>query len=169
MNPTAITASRVVPAPPAVVFAFLDDLRNHWCLAPDRYLQLLEIVEGPERASGGHVVIRGPVGIRRHASTRVVTSHWPSTLSGTAHLGRRTIVEVRWALRGCGGDAAETRVDLSANVVTAGPLDRLLLRIGGRYWIRRLFDTTLERLAAQAPAATIAAPGDGWVAVPVTG
>ena len=42
-----------------------------------------------------------------------------------------------------------TRVRLAAEIERASLLDRVLLALGGRWWLRRRFASTLERLAAE--------------------
>jgi uncharacterized protein YndB with AHSA1/START domain len=138
-----IEAEALVPASPEEVFEFLSDLDNHWRLV-DRFVQVVEL-EGPDGqpANGGVVRLRGPLGVRRTARTRVTAAKAPRLLIGTAELGERTRGRVSWTLAGRLG---QTRVRLAAEVEHADPLDRLLLRLGGRAWMRRRFATALERL-----------------------
>ena len=63
---------------------------------------------------------------------------------GTAELGGGTRARVSWTLAGRLGD---TRVRLAAEIERTGRLDRMLLFLGGRWWLRRLFESTLDRLA----------------------
>jgi hypothetical protein len=139
-----IASSTLVSAPRPLVFAFLADRDNHWHLA-GRGIELLEIGEEADRRLSGLVLIRGPLGVRRRARTRVLDVREPALLGGVARVGRGTIAEVRWNLR----DAAPsgTRVELSASVSAADRLDRALLALGGGFWMARLFDSTLSRLA----------------------
>jgi hypothetical protein len=44
-----------------------------------------------------------------------------------------------------------TLIELSATIAAAGAADRLLLAIGARAWLERLFGRTLARLAALGP------------------
>jgi hypothetical protein len=141
-----IAASQVISAPPVVVFAFLAEPANHRLLA-GRRVQLLELLDGSDGRIRGLVVIRGPLGLRRRARTRVISSSRPAFLAGAAQLGTHTIVQVRWDLQPF--DSNRTRVLLSAGVTSVGSLDRLLLLAGGTAWIRHLFASTLELLADQ--------------------
>ena len=147
-EPTAdIEAAALVPAPPEDVFAFLSDLRNHWRLA-DRFVEVLtlEASDDGARADGGRVRLRGPLGLRRTAVTRVVAAKPPRLLIGTADLQGGTRARVSWVIaRRLGA----SRVRLAAEVERAGTLDRLLLAAGGRRWLRRRFERTLERLAEE--------------------
>src|ERR687886_2567570 len=101
-EPTAdIEAAALVPAPAEDVFAFLSDLRNHWRLA-DRFVEVvtLEASDGVH-ADGGQVRVRGPLGLRRTATTRVVAAREPRLMIGTAELsGGGTRARVSWTIAG---------------------------------------------------------------------
>jgi uncharacterized protein YndB with AHSA1/START domain len=146
-EPTAdVEAAALVPAPPEDVFAFLSDLRNHWRLA-DRFVEVLTLeASDGDRADGGRVRVRGPLGVRRTVTTRVVAAREPRLLIGTAELSSGTRARVSWVIAGRLG---ASRVRLAAEVERARPLDRLLLAAGGRWWLRRRFASTLERLALE--------------------
>jgi uncharacterized protein YndB with AHSA1/START domain len=141
-----VEATALVPAAPEDVFEFLSDLRNHWRLA-DRFVEVLAL----DSSAGGHedggtVRVRGPLGIGRTATTRVVATRAPRLIIGTAELGGGTRARVSWTLAGRLG---ATRVRLAAEVERAGGLDRVLLALGGRWWLRRVFAGALERLARE--------------------
>ena len=141
-----IEAAAVVPAPPEDVFAFLADLGNHWIVADP----LVEVVDlhGPDRgpADGGRVRLRGPLGLRRTVTTRVVAARPPRLLIGTAEIGDGTRARVSWALAEHRG---ATRVRLAAGVERVTRLDRALLALGGRRWLRMRFERTLDALVEQ--------------------
>lgn len=155
-----ISASAYIAAPPAVVFSFLADPRNHWLLARGK-IELRKIDAGEQGRMRGWVVIRGPLGLRRRARTRVFRSLAPSSLSGVAELGRRTRASVSWTLEET--EDAATHVVLSAAITRVGALDRLLLLVGARWWMRRLFAEVLDALR-QAPL-----PHVKWVAAATAG
>jgi len=140
---TRIEASAVVPAPPAAVFDFLSDLRNHWAVAG----RWIEVVALDGAGNGGRVRIRGPLGVRRTAVTSVDRVQPPERLEGVARLGR-TEAQVAWTLRERRGGAA-AEVGLTAMLVRTSPFDRAVLALGGASWMRRLFAATLARLAAR--------------------
>ncbi len=144
-----IAAGATVPARQADVFAFLAEWQNHWELTAAK-IELIELDEASDGPPRGVVRIRGPLGLRRTAVTRVITVREPTLIAGVAELGRRTTAHVRWQLRPAG---TRTHVVLAASVASAGPLDRLLLRLGGRVWMQRLFARTLTLLAARMLAA----------------
>jgi carbon monoxide dehydrogenase subunit G len=136
----------VVPAAPEEVFAFLSDLKNHWLLA-DRFVEVLTIDRGLDGAArGGTVRMRGPLGLGRTATTRVVSTEAQTTMTGTAVLTGGTQAVIRWSLTNYG---KATRVELAAYLEKTGLLDRLLLALGGRRWIRRRFASILQRLASR--------------------
>jgi hypothetical protein len=136
-----IEAVALVPAAPEEVFAFLSDLENHWRLL-DRHVDVLELDGAPpDRAI---VRLRGPLGVRRTVRTHVTAAREPRLIIGVAALGERTRARVSWTLAGRLG---KTRVRLAAEVEDADLLDRMLLALGGRTWLRRRFAYGLERLA----------------------
>jgi len=139
-----ISAAGQVPATQEEVFAFLSDLENHWLLA-DRFVEVLTLDRGPEGAArGGRVRIRGPLGLGRTATTRVVSTDSPVAMTGTADVSGGTRAVIRWSLE---RDSGATRVELAAHLERAGRLDRLLLALGGRRWVRRRFAAILQTLS----------------------
>jgi len=96
-----------------------------------------------EDGRGGLITMRGPVGLRRTARVELGRLLEPSYLSGLAHVGRETRAHVSWRIA---SHATITYVVLTATVVAAGPLDRALLAIGARRWLRRRFERVLQKL-----------------------
>lgn len=140
-----IAARTLIDASPAAVFGFLADLENHCVLAGPR----LEIVslDGPHGARNGGVMrIRGPLGLRRNATTRVLATTRPREILGRAKIGRHTTARVRWVLE---RREHRTAVCLSATVESVGIIDRLLLELGARRWLGRAFLRALGRLSDQ--------------------
>ena len=151
---SAIEAVGEVQAPRDEVFAFLAALPNHWALA-NRWIEVVSLQAAGERPGesgpdGGVVRIRGPLGLRRTARTEVLSAEPPARISGRAELPGGTGATVTWSLEEA---SPGTRVRLAAEVDGASPLDRLLLALGGRVWLRRHFATVLETLAAEVGAA----------------
>jgi Polyketide cyclase / dehydrase and lipid transport len=143
-----IEAKAVVPAPREEVFAYLADFRNH-CRLLDPWIDVLsfEPADGSDPdapARGGRVRMRGPLGVSRTATTRVVAVEPPARLAGTAEVGHRTLARVGWTL-----EPAEdsTEVTLTAEVERVGPFDWVLLLLGGAAWMRRRFRSVLAMLA----------------------
>lgn len=136
-----VTSGVFTPAPAQAVYRFLESLANH-ALIMDRRLRLDGVASG---GRGARIAIRGPLGLRRTARTMVTRLVPPSRFGGTAAVGRRTFAHVDWRIR---GTAAGSDVTLTALIVCAGRLDRLLLRLGGRWWLGRSFDRAVALLAA---------------------
>jgi hypothetical protein len=142
-----ISTRRTLPVGPEEAFAFLSQPHNHRRLATAR-IALRELdVTGDGELRGALMVLRGPLWLRRPARTHVVSMRRPAHLAGTARVGSGTEVEVRWDLVGAGAGA--TVAVLTATVTRVAITERLLLAVGGRAWVRRLFAATLERLAAE--------------------
>src|SRR3954447_24816628 len=138
-----LRARRRVAADPDALFEFLAELENHWRLAAG-FIDVETLERGPDgRSRGGRVRMRGPLGLRRTATTRVLEADPASGLVGMAEVGRGTRAFVRWRLRAAHGG---TEVSLEATVDRAGPLDRFLLRLGGRRWLERRFAGALAAI-----------------------
>ena len=141
-----VEAAALVQATPEEVFDFLSDLRNHWRMA-DRFVEVVSVeASDGMHADGGRVRVRGPLGLGRTATTQVAAARRPRLIIGTAEIGGRTRARVSWTL---GGRLGSTRVRLAAEIEHASPFDRLLLALGGRWWLRRLFARTLDHLARE--------------------
>jgi uncharacterized protein YndB with AHSA1/START domain len=139
-----IEATAVVPASPEEVFEFLSDLSNHWTLV-DRYVEVISLSGEPGRPpTEGVVRLRGPLGVHRTVRTRVTAARSPRLIIGMAELGGGTQARVSWTLAARRG---QTGVRLAAQLEAATRFDRMLLRLGGRTWLRKRFEFGLERLA----------------------
>jgi uncharacterized protein YndB with AHSA1/START domain len=147
-----ITATAVLAAEPARIFEFLADLENHWRLT-GRRVEVVSLEGPPGARSGGVVRMRGPFGIGRVSTTRVLEADPPRGMRGRAELEGGTAAAISWDFEPAGGGTAVT---LSARVERAGRLDRLLLALGGRFWLRLLFASTLRRLDAATAAGGVA-------------
>jgi Polyketide cyclase / dehydrase and lipid transport len=154
MVPSPIVAMGVVPAPPATVFRYLDDLANHVRLAP-RSTQVLMLERRPGGLDRAVVRLKGPLGMRRTTSTELVRAEAPGLIAGRARLGLRTSALVTGRISGA---PAGSVVALSAAIEAAGPLDTLVLRLGGRRWIARRFAAALKSLGVQLQIATSTRP-----------
>ena len=151
-----IAARAIVSAERPLVFAFLADLENHWLLA-DRFVEVLSLEGPPGARNGGKVAVRGPLGIRRTATTRVVRSDAPESMEGTAEIGRRTRARVSWTLA---QHPQGTRVRLEARVEEVGLLDRILLAMGGRRWLAHRFSKVIEAIPSLLPQSPeVSSPG----------
>jgi hypothetical protein len=127
-------------------FALLADLDEHWRFAGD-FVDVLQL-EGPAGArTGGQLRVRGPLGIRRTVTTHLVSARTRCTLEGTAATRSGTTAHVAWTLSRA---RSGTLVELVVTIVHAGPLDRTLLHLGGRAWLRRQLAATLQRFSTAA-------------------
>jgi Polyketide cyclase / dehydrase and lipid transport len=147
-GPRPIEASAEVHASAAAVFEYLSGLDNHWWLA-DRWIEVLSLdippgADADDPPDRGRVRMRGPLGLSRTAATRVLVADPPNSMAGSAAIGGGTIARVSWTLDDLG---EVTRVRLAAELESASALDRVLLSLGGRAWLRRRFSAVLGRLA----------------------
>jgi uncharacterized protein YndB with AHSA1/START domain len=133
-----ISAQRTVSHPPDRVFEFLSDLRNHWRLEEHAFLELDEVGE-----RSGVIRLTGPFGVSRTVRTEVLEAQPVTRMAGRAELPGGTVGLVAWEIRPVGGGS---HVTLSAEVASASLPDRTLLALGGRAWLRRLFDRVLANL-----------------------
>ena len=86
----------------------------------------------------------GPLGLGRVAHTRVVAAEPHARLRGTAELDGGTRASVSWDIEPV---STGSRVTLAALVERASAFDRVLLTIGGRWWLERMFRSAVQRLA----------------------
>jgi Polyketide cyclase / dehydrase and lipid transport len=152
-----IVASSRVAAPPDAVFRFLDRLENHARLAPGS-VQMLYLHPGPD--GGAHALVRlnGPRGVQRTARTDLLRTPTGSNyVAGRATIGTRTEACVTWTIEG--GNPGSV-VTLWVNVLSTDLRDRLLLRLGGRRWLKGHFQGALERLSEELAPATVQTNGD---------
>jgi hypothetical protein len=125
---------------PSQVYAFLARLENHRQLG-GRDLRVSTL---DANGRGGRVLISAPLGVRRTARTAVTTAREPRRFGGVARIGRNTHARVQWSIEPIPSGAL---VGLESTICSAGVIDRLLLALGGRWWLRRAFRRTLDALA----------------------
>ena len=132
-----VAARRHVPRPRDELYALLADLRSHWQLA-GRWVQPLAL-----RADGGVVRVRGPLGLRADDQDHADRD---AAARGGRRRGRDRVHPRRRPLA-AGAPTARARWSRCApTCVAAGPVDRALLALGGRRWMRARFAATLKRL-----------------------
>jgi hypothetical protein len=136
-----ISAAHEVHHTPAWVWAFLERLDNHRHL--DSRALRVSLIDHDGR--GGRIVVATPLGLRRVARTAVTVTHEPHRLAGVVRVGRTTRAHVQWRIDSTQRGA---RVALESTICSTGVLDRTLLAVGGRWWLRRAFRRTLELLAS---------------------
>ena len=153
-----IAATREIPAPRETIFGFLASLENHAALGRGS-VELLWHECRAGRASGAVVRLRGPLAIRRTASTAITGIRAPESISGRAWIGPRTRAFVSWRIESTAHGS--TAVTVGAIVETAGLRDRLLLAFGGRWWLGRRFASALSCLSHRiAPTPAFVSGGD---------
>jgi hypothetical protein len=136
-----LSAALTLRASAAAVYDFLVLLPNH-ALISGHGLRLDGVADDGRSAL---ISLHGPLGLRRTAFTTVTSLHRPDRFGGRAMVGRRTMAYVHWTIEPAG---TGSRVTLSATIVRAAPVDRLLLAIGGRWWVRRSFARAIALLGA---------------------
>lgn len=134
-----LRAEGVVANTPDEVYAFLARLENHWRLN-DEYLRM-ESVRSDRR--GATISVRGPGGLRRTALTEVTTARAPHRFGGTVTTSTRTRAGAWWTIE---PNASGARVSLSAAIAPRGIVDRILLALGGRWWLERRCARVVARL-----------------------
>jgi carbon monoxide dehydrogenase subunit G len=140
-----IDARRQITATQQEVFQFLQDLENHARLSPAS-VEVLSHHCGSDGVAHATVLLRGPLGIRRFARTELLpVAGGATSIRGRARIGTRTVASVAWTIQASGPGSSE--VALCATVEDAAPLDRLLLRLGGRRWLAGHFVAALTRLS----------------------
>jgi hypothetical protein len=140
-----IAATREIPATRETVFGFLASLENHAALGRGS-VELLSLKRGARGANGAVVRLRGPLAIRRTASTAITGTRAPESISGRAWVGPRTRAFVAWQIESAPHGST---VSLRAIVERAGLLDRMLLALGGRWLLERRFASALSCLSHQ--------------------
>jgi hypothetical protein len=138
-----IATTREIPAPRETIFGFLASLENHAALGRGS-VELLSLECRAGRASEAVVRLRGPLAIRRMASTAITETRAPESISGWAWIGPRTRAFVSWHIESAPHGST---VSVGAIVETAGLRDQLLLAFGGRRWLRRRFASALSCLS----------------------
>ena len=142
----SVSATRSISADCWNAFALLADLDQHWRFAGG-FVDVLELDGAAGARTGGLLRVRGPLGMQRTVTTRLVSARARCILEGTAATRSGTTAHVAWTLSRA---RSGTIVELSVVIVHAGPLDRTLLNLGGRAWLRRQPAATLERFATAA-------------------
>jgi len=80
---------------------------------------------------------------------------------GSAEIGRETRALISWTVA---EDGVGSRVRLKAEIAHLGLPDRVLLALGGRRWMRRLFEESVTVLAERLAPPETPAPQAGSVA-----
>jgi hypothetical protein len=140
-----ITAASELHHAPQAVFDFLADLRNHALLAPG-WVELRSRDLGTELPVHAIVRLRGPLAIRRTATTAIVDAREPAVIAGRARIGKRTRASISWTIA---GQRYRTSVSLRVIVEETAFLDSVVLRLGGQRWLQKRLAHALVCLGDQ--------------------
>jgi hypothetical protein len=155
-----IAATGEIPAPRETVFGFLASLENHAALG-NGSVELLSLRRRAGRASEAVVRLRGPLAIRRTAWTAILGIRASESIYGRASVGPRTRAFIAWRIE-CAPHGST--VSLRVIVERVSLRDRLVLALGGRWWLRRRFTSTLRCLSHQlALGPALASGGDSAI------
>lgn len=153
MARVVVRAELLVAHPPERVYELVADIGRHAQIM-DRRLRFGGV--DAERR-GGRIVIAGPLGLRRVAHTAVTADQAPHRFGGVAAVGPRTLALAHWRIAPAPGGAT---VVLEATPLRLGALDRLLLALGGRRWLRDAFARVLENVGERLDCVDEAAAAD---------
>jgi hypothetical protein len=142
--------ARPVRAGQEEIFSFLSSLPNHWTLFEE-----VRIREGTE--AGTTVRWTGPVGIGRTVEAKITSLEEPTRVGCRVTAGPKTRLSVEWEIRSDDGQESggTSLIEATVAVLAAGRLDRVLLRFGGRSWLRERFKRALQRLPERVHAAAL--------------
>jgi hypothetical protein len=153
----SIGARASIAASPSEVFGLLGDLDRHREIT-DRGLRIVSLQGPPGRRTGGLVELRGPAGLTRLARTSVHGAEPHSRLWGAAETAEGAEAFLEWRVE---PDGDGTQVEVRVYVRAGSWRDRLLLRLGGKLWLRARLHSALARLeqVAAGPEAPVATCG----------
>ena len=125
-------------------FVLLSDLDRHRLLT-DAGIAILSLEGPPGARRGGTVELRGPAGLRRRARTEVQGAQHPRRLWGVATSDTGSVASLEWLLSPAGDGAT---VEARLHVTPRHWRDRLLLSLGGRWWLKGRLHAAIGRLGA---------------------
>jgi hypothetical protein len=146
-----VRAARSISAPGERIFGFLESLEHHFELIGRRAERLAAA------STGAWVRLRGPFGVRRTVRTSLTYTQSPEAIVGRVEAGRRSRGTVRWSIQ---RSDVGSWVQVVAHADALGPLDAVLLRLGGRRWLARSLELALEGLEEQMRRQPAADTGD---------
>jgi hypothetical protein len=135
-----VEVSRFMHAPRRIVHAVLSDIDAHHRLADDG-IQLLDTNHQRARPRG-LIRVNPPIPLSWTIRTEMICDE-PDRVVGIAAIGEREAADLVWQLDQREGG---TLVRLEATTRDLSSLEQLLLKLGGRWWLRRRFSSTLRRL-----------------------
>lgn len=132
-----VSAARSISAPAERIFAFLERLEHQFELIGSRAERL------PAEGAGLRVRLRGPLGIRRTVRASLTYARSPESIVGRAEARRGSRATVRWSIQ---RSDVGSWVQVIAHTDALGPVDAMLMRLGGRRWLARSLELALETL-----------------------
>jgi len=132
-----VRAARSISAPAEPIFVFLERLEHQFELIGGRAECLAAA------GAGVRVRHRGPLGIRRTVRASLTYARSPESIVGRAEAGRGSRVTVRWSIQ---RSDVGSWVQVIAHADALGPVDAMLVRLGGRRWLARSLELALEGL-----------------------
>lgn len=101
-------------------------------------MSVVDVDAAETHEDGAWIRVRGPFGISRVARTKIVRESAPShdeagLLEGRADVQTGTSATVVWSLA---RSSAGTTVSLEVTIHCATLLDRVLIALGGLYWLK---------------------------------
>jgi hypothetical protein len=140
-QPRAIRVTRPVAAGAPALSDFLANLDNHWDLCDDA-VEITSLGDPVDRPSEALLMLRGPLGIRRAARTRLLGAT-AKKVWGRAQLGNGTQARVTWRFAPTRGT---TEVEVELELRDARLFDRWLFALV-RPWVTGQLSRALDRLA----------------------
>jgi hypothetical protein len=140
-QPRAIRVTRTVAAGAPALSHFLANLDNHWSLCGDA-VEITSLRGPADRPNEALLTLRGPLGIRRAARTRLLGAS-ANKVWGRAQLDNGTQARVTWRFAPARGT---TEVELELELREAHLFDRWLFELI-RPWATAQLTRALGRLA----------------------
>lgn len=140
-----VSSRRHVAADTERAFGLIVDLDADSGFAPGR-LDVAAAGQGDGGQSGRRIVLHGPGGVSRTVETEVLVVRGGRSLTGRAVTGTSTDATVRWEVVPAGGG---TEVALTVDFGRVSPSDRLLLKLGGRQWLKATLDLVLDGFVSE--------------------
>ena len=131
------SAARSISAPAERIFVYLERLEHQFELIGSRAERLATA------GASMRVRLRGPVGIRRTVRASLTYARSPESIVGRAEAGRSSRATVRWSIQ---RSDVGSWVQVIAHADALGPVDAMLVRLGGRRWLARSLELALETL-----------------------
>jgi hypothetical protein len=135
-----VSAAGSISASAERIFVFVQTLEHQFELIGGRAERLAAA------STSARVRLRGPLGVCRTVSASLTYARSPESIVGRVEAGRSSRGTVRWSVQRSG---VGSWVQVIAHADALGPVDAMLLWLGGRRWLARSLELALERLEEQ--------------------